>query len=56
VQVNGKRRGSLTLATDASEAEATAAARALPAVATALEGKEPKRVVYVMNKILNMVV
>ena len=56
VQVNGKRRGSLTLATDATEADVIASARAIPAVVTAIAGKEPKRVVYVPNKIINLVV
>ncbi|MDE2021817.1 MAG: class I tRNA ligase family protein, partial [Patescibacteria group bacterium] len=55
VQVNGKRRGSVTLAADVSETEAVAAAHTLPAVATALSGKEPKRVVYVPGKIVNLV-
>jgi len=56
VQVNGKRRGSITIATDAPEIEATAAAKKLPAVITAFAGKEPARVVYVPNKIINFVV
>ena len=56
VQVNGKRRGSVTLAVDASEATAVAATRALPAVLAALAGKEPARVVYVPGKIINLVV
>ncbi|MDP2655242.1 MAG: class I tRNA ligase family protein, partial [bacterium] len=56
VQVNGKRRGSLMLTTDATEFDAIASARAIPAVATALAGQEPKRVVYVPNKIINLVV
>ena len=56
VQVNGKRRGSVTLAVDASEADAIARARAVPAVASALSGGEPKRVIYVPGKILNLVV
>ena len=56
VQVNGKRRGSITLATDTSEADAVASARAIPAVAAALVGKKPKRVVYVSGRILNLVV
>ncbi len=56
VQVNGKRRGSITLSTDASEMDAVSAACALPAVVTALAGKEPIRVVYVPNKIINLVV
>lgn len=56
IQVNGKRRGSVMLSVDALEADALAAARAVAAVATALAGKEPKRVVYVPGKILNLVI
>ncbi len=56
VQVNGKRRGAFVLAVDASEADAISAAQTLPAVVAVLEGKEPKRVVYVPGKILNLVV
>ena len=56
IQVNGKRRGSITLAMDASETDAVVAARALPTVVAALAGKEPKRVVYVPGKVLNLVV
>jgi len=56
IQVNGKRRGFVSLAPDASEADATSAARVLPTVVTALGGKEPARVVYVPGKILNLVV
>ncbi len=56
VQVNGKRRGAITLAPDASEEEALGAARAVPAVVSALGGKEPVRAVYVPGRILNLVV
>ncbi|MEK7101869.1 MAG: leucine--tRNA ligase [Patescibacteria group bacterium] len=56
VQVNGKRRGSVTLASDAPEEVVARAARALPAVSVALAGNEPKRVVYIANKIINLVV
>ncbi|MFA5942130.1 MAG: class I tRNA ligase family protein [Candidatus Paceibacterota bacterium] len=56
VQVNGKRRGSVTLAQDASEEAVTAEALKIPTVAAALGGQEPKRVVYVPGKILNLVV
>jgi len=56
IQVNGKRRGALPLAAEASEAEAVVAARELVPVATALGGQEPKRTVYVPGKILNFVV
>ena len=56
VQVNGKRRGDVALAPDASEADALAAALALPAVSAALHGAKPSRVVYVPGRILNLVV
>ncbi|MBU6388306.1 leucine--tRNA ligase [Patescibacteria group bacterium] len=56
IQVNGKRRGSIRLPVDASEADAVALARGIPAVVTALGGKEPKRVIYVSGRILNLVV
>jgi leucyl-tRNA synthetase len=56
VQVNGKRRGSLTLAADASEESAVAEALKIPAVVAALGGNEPKRVIYVQGRILNLVV
>ncbi len=56
VQVNGKRRGSIMLAPETEESEAIATARGIPAVIAALDGKEPKRIVYVAGKILNLVV
>lgn len=56
VQVNGKRRGAVTLALDAPEGEAVAAVRAIKAVQNALGGKEPERVIYLPGKILNLVV
>lgn len=55
VQVNGKRRGSVILPKDSSEAEAVAAARAIPSVAAALAGNEPKRAIFVPGKIINLV-
>ncbi len=56
VQVNGKRRGDVMLSIEATEEDAEIAARAVPAVSTALEGKTPSRRVYVPGKILNLVV
>lgn len=56
VQVNGKRRGSVTLPVGTSEAEVTAAARAVSGVVTALAGKEPGRVVYVPDRLINFVI
>lgn len=56
VQVNGKRRGSIVLTAESTEEEAVSAAHALAPVANALGGKEPKRVIFVPGKILNLVV
>lgn len=56
IQVNGKRRGSLMLSPDVSEEEVLTRARTLPTVEAAMQGKEPARVVYIPQKILNIVV
>ncbi len=56
VQVNGKVRGKVTLAKAASEADARAAALAVPSVAALAEGKQIKKFVYVPGKIVNLVV
>ena len=56
VQVNGKVRGSVTLAVDADEATALEAARADDRVAAHLAGKTVKKVVYVKAKILSFIV
>lgn len=56
VQVNGKRRGSVTLVVDASETDAVSAACKLSTVVSALAGKEPLRIIYVPGRILNLVV
>jgi len=56
VQLNGKLRGTLQLAKDAPKDVAEATALALPEVVRALDGKTPKRVVVVPNRIVNVVV
>ncbi len=56
VQVNGKRRGSVTVAIDASEDDVVGEARKLPTVIAALGGNEPTRAIYVPGKIINLVV
>lgn len=55
VQVNGKRRDELSIARDAKEDEIRAAALALEAVVRALGGKEPKKVIVVPQRIVNVV-
>ncbi|MEI9990276.1 MAG: leucine--tRNA ligase [Rhizomicrobium sp.] len=56
VQVNGKRRGEVTLPVNAPEPEVRAAALAEDNVVRALEGKTPKRVIVVPNRIVNVVI
>jgi leucyl-tRNA synthetase len=56
VQLNGKLRGTLPLAKDAPKDTAEKAALALPEIVRALEGKAPKRVIVVPNRIVNIVV
>jgi leucyl-tRNA synthetase len=56
VQVNGKVRDRLQLAPDASEDDAKAAAMASASVAAHVEGKQVARVIYVPNRLLNIVV
>jgi len=56
VQVAGKKRGSILLPIDSSEAKVLSKAIKIPAVAKALNGKKPSRVIFVKGKILNLVV
>jgi len=56
VAVNGKTRSELTLAVDISSEEAERLALADPAVQKWLEGKPPKKVIFVRNKMINIVV
>lgn len=56
VQVNGKLRATIQLPKDASTQEAEAAALAEEGVKRAMEGKVPKKVIVVPNKIVNIVV
>ena len=56
VQLNGKLRGTLQLPKDAAKEDAEKAALALPELARGLDGKAPKRVIVVPNRIVNVVV
>ena len=56
VQVNGKLRGTLEVAVDASREAIEAAALALPLVVTQLAGQTPKKLIVVPGKIVNIVV
>ncbi|HEY1956814.1 MAG TPA: leucine--tRNA ligase [Polyangiaceae bacterium] len=56
VQVNGKARGTVRLPQGASQDVAVAEARKESKIATYLEGKTPKKIIYVPGKILNFIV
>jgi leucyl-tRNA synthetase len=55
VQVRGKLRATIELPRDAAQDEAEAAALAEPQVAALLEGKTIAKVIYVPNRIVNVV-
>ena len=55
VQVNGKRRAELTIARSASQSEVETAALALEPVVRAMDGKTPKKVIVVPQRIVNVV-
>jgi leucyl-tRNA synthetase len=56
VQINGKKRADVTVPRDAAAAEIEAAVLALDAVQKALDGKRPKKVIVVPQRIVNVVV
>jgi leucyl-tRNA synthetase len=55
VQVNGKKRADVTVAREAKPPEIEAAVLALDAVQKALDGKRPKKVIVVPQRIVNVV-
>jgi leucyl-tRNA synthetase len=55
VQVNGKKRADVTVARSAQSPEIEAAVLALDAVQKALDGKRPKKVIVVPQRIVNVV-
>ena len=56
VQINGKKRGDLTIARDAEQSAIEAAALALDVVRAALDGKTPRKVIVVPQRIVNVVI
>ncbi|TCT44689.1 leucine--tRNA ligase [Martelella mediterranea] len=56
VQINGKKRAELTVARDADQDSIKSAVLALDAVQKALDGKEPKKIIVVPQRIVNVVV
>jgi leucyl-tRNA synthetase len=55
VQINGKKRADVTVARDAGKDDIETAVLALDAVKRALDGKRPKRVIVVPQRIVNVV-
>ena len=55
VQVNGRKRADVTVPREAGNTEIEAAALQLEAVRRALEGKAPKNVIVVRQRIVNVV-
>ena len=56
IQVNGKMRGTIELAKDASEEDATKKACELPAVQKSIQDKEIFKIIYKQGKILSLIV
>ena len=56
VQVNGKKRGELTIGRDADAAEIECAALALDGVVRAMDNRPARKVIIVPNRIVNVVV
>lgn len=56
IQINGKRRGEIDVATEAPKEEVEKLALAHDAVVKALEGREPKKLIVVPGRIINVVI
>ena len=56
VQINGKLRAEITVASDADEATVVAAAQSNDRAQTYLKGKTPRKIIYVPAKLVNFVV
>lgn len=55
MQINGKKRADVTVPRDAGKDAIEAAVLALDAVQKALDGKAPKKVIVVPQRIVNVV-
>ena len=56
VQVNGKRRGEITVPKSMEKSDIEATASALPEVVNFIEGKSVKKIIVVPGRIVNIVV
>ncbi len=55
IQVNGKVRGKIEVAADADAATVEAAARSNARIVEFLDGKDPKKVIVVSGRLVNIV-
>src|SRR5207237_6607404 len=55
VQVDGKRRGEITVDRESQDENVKAAAHGVEAVARALAGRQPRRIIVVPQRIVNIV-
>ncbi|MGA0913012.1 MAG: class I tRNA ligase family protein, partial [Candidatus Puniceispirillaceae bacterium] len=56
IQVNGKLRDTIMLPRDCEASDAEARALASPAIIRYLDGKPPRKVIVVKNRIINVVI
>lgn len=56
IQINGKKRADLTIAADANQQEVEVAVLELEAVQKALDGKQPRKLIVVPKRIVNVVI
>jgi leucyl-tRNA synthetase len=55
VQLNGKMRGTIEVPANSNQEQVELVAKQLPNVSQQIDGKEVKRVIYVPNKIINII-
>ena len=56
LQVNGKMRGTVQVPADIDQQGAVQAAYAVPGIAKFTDGKPTKKIIFVANRILNIIV
>lgn len=56
IQINGKVKETIAMPIGASEAEVTSAAMALPKIQLNLADRKPTRIIFVPNKVINIVI
>jgi leucyl-tRNA synthetase len=56
IQIKGKLRSKVVVAADADETTVTSAALSDPRIVELLAGAEPKKVIYVPGRLVNLIV